>query len=344
MKENKKIIGKGFENIGQNTQKAEASKEPTTVKLGGHLIDEKLRPRPRDLFSDMETLDGIDQSTRDKVAKAQIENEDISIFLNRTDSSTKRAVTALALLLAEKSQITDPEKRNYYTGNAIAKAKSNTEVPVPAFRCSIYEFAKKFSGKKAPSGTHIKHAIGVLKRLEDQKFFYRYVATFTTKGKKSDPKELVRSGYRPLIYLDDLEIKTVGGDIKKEIVIELNPIFIDQIQTKYILAPRNLIELMIQASPSQNIPSSSQNLMYYFMRSYSSKSYTGKIYIDNLYKTIDQINYENKRKSRLENNLKNGLELCKNMGLLNSWSIETGATGKLMLVYTLNIGFTKSKK
>ena len=60
-------------------------------------------------------------------------------------------------------------------------------------------------------------------------------------------------------------------DERKEIVINLHPIFIDQIATKYIELPLDITKRMIEANGSHNISEITQKLIYELARAYSNR-------------------------------------------------------------------------
>lgn len=337
------------------------AKQKTKEKLrsGGHLIDNILKSnKPKE--KQLSIFDTMLQDTRSKVLSVGTTVE----MVNRKGEGIKlskgeyKLLLCLQKLLHEKSQTEDPKKDDYYSGNQgsdiinYTTPQGDVRLRSPKVSFTFYEIAKDYYGGGEIGGENIKVVAKLLSDIADdpeKKALIRYHKVVDMgKGKE---REYFIERYDSLIsiatagYKDILHGKQI--DEKREIVINLHPIFIDQIATKYIELPLDITKRMIEANGSNNISEITQKLIYELARAYSNRRRLSKDEDKNPLYTIGQMTlyYKiaesylppyKKRLPLIEKYLAQAIETAKTIGLLQSYKTEPGATGELNYIFTLS--------
>jgi len=226
----------------------------------------------------------------------------------------------------------------------------------PVISFTLYEVTKEFyGGDTYPSGKNIKDVTQLILNLADdpdKKALIKYKRKFHIEGKKY--REIFIEQYVSLLqistagYTDFLDGKKI--DERREVVVNLHPVFIDQIEDKYIELPLNITKRMIEANGGPNISEITTKLIAELARALSNRK---KLEKDNNSNPVYKIgknrlywkvapNYMNKKTGRakrpklIEEYLTKAIETAIGIGILLEHSVTTGATGELLLQFTLS--------
>lgn len=364
----KYIVNKYREQIAEaKKRKAEAKKEKQAkqkkkekLRSGGHLIDNILKSnKPKD--NQLSIFDTMLQDTKNKVISSGVKPE----MVNRKGEGIKitkgefKLLLSLQALLHEKSQTNNPKGEDYYSGNQgsdliVYNPPEGGEITLKSPRLSftLYEIAKEYYGGADIGGENVKTVAKILYDIAEdpeKKALIRYHKLVEMgKGKE---REYFIEKYDSLVsiatagYKDFIEGKQI--DEKKEIVINLHPVFIDQIATKYIEMPLDITRRMIEANGSQNISDITLKLVYELARAHSNRKRLPKDEDKNPLYTIGQYNLYYKiaetymppyqrRLPLIKKYLAQAIETAKNIGLLLSYETKPGVTGEQNYIFTLS--------
>ncbi len=334
MKENKKIIGKGFENIGQNPKKAEANRLET-IRKPAHLVNQFLKNRSRDqeltLFSEL-------------TKKLEQNNDNFlgGYLLTEIRSSEYKALEALNIILHESSQRIDPSSPSYFMGNV----KTVDEAPVVSF--SLYSFAKELKGGANPSGKDIENAKNLLLNLSKKLYYINYqekVVRTQKGGKKTEELIQTREGWSQLLKVEIRTLETKEGKrVSQEAVVTLDPIFKSQIANHYINIPRDWIKLKQEAYGSKEVPMYVNSLADIILEKIRYKETSFTMYASTIYRKINRRAYESKKWKDLRRHLETSVEVCKKLGILKGFKETTAPDGEIQYIFTTNKEHLKTKK
>lgn len=310
-------------------------------KISAHLIEQTLKE------------DRIQLGLFDPIRAEEIQSIENKSSIDGIDltASEHKIIYSICKLLHNKSQTKDPTREDYYTGDAgaiMVPSKSieapGEKVPAPRIYCTLYEITREYLGGANPSGKHIENVESILTDLKDQKFRFTYKQTIKKKGKADI--ERVITGERPLLHIDLATEKVGEEETLREKIITLEPIFRNQIESKFLLYPQDHIKRIEEAWGSKKIPSFLYSMVDYLNSIRSAKGEQPKgrnareikhsIYVSNLFKKIDPKTLSQGRKTRIQNNTEKALDLCKNIGLLADYEIGTGKTGEKMYIFYIN--------
>jgi len=284
-----------------------------TFPMSGHLIDAKL-----------------------KTTKSEINEIIPRIELSQFED---RVVNSLIKSLYLKSD-KDKKSETYYLGNGEIRIAKNGNL-IAQLIIKPQELYKEITGKKRPNGKDIKEIREALNNLSSKKYPIEY-------RKKIDKEFIVEKNSQPLLSFSSLarfnekeNSKYVKGnnDVftkKEDFIISFNPIFIDQIKTKFVLFPTDLEDKISLASPKR-VKTATNNLRDYLLRGFSNKKYSQQIYKNKL---EDVLNISHQRKARREALLNEALEVCVKVELLENYSITTTSKGE-KFIFKLNPNFVK---
>jgi len=305
-------------------------------KRSGHLTDQILKYHPKKQLS---IWDSLTPTTKQKI-QADVEVKSIVDGI-RLSPSEQKVIDSLTKLLHEKSQNKNPEDSTYYTGNAGAELVQygDTETPAPKIAFTIYELTKEYKGGDYVAGKDIENVKKILQELDSRRYLIKYIETNHQKGGGRIERKI--ETYSSLLRVLELtETEYSGADIElsktEETVIVLNPIFRRQIDSKYLLLPNDINQRTIEAYGSHNISEITLRLRDYLVREHSSRRYTPEISIEKLYWTLSDKWMKESRKKKVREYTEKALEVCKEIGILKSYTIETGAKGEKKIVFTLD--------
>ena len=292
---------------------------------------------PLDLFSE------LSEETRAELEKEKVEiNRELFSGVNLTASEMK-IQDVFSILLSQQSQTEDSEKANYYTGIEASKQTSflgGKGAIAPSIEFSLYTIAKEFKGGKIPSGKDKENVKNILQELEKKKFLIRHTETYINK-KNGGKTTIEREGYRPLFHLD--KVTLTENDINgkqtnkaETLVVVLSPLYRQQIESKYILQPLDIIHQLTIANGSPNIPLATYNLKEYLFRELSSKHYECKITARKLYKTLEPKLMKVPRLQKAKENSTRAIETLIKVGVIERYELSKSQIGEDMYIFYLN--------
>lgn len=337
-------------------QKKKPKEKKTKIRSGGHLIDNILKGgKPTQLS----IFDNLLQETRDKIVSSGASIE----LINRKGEGIKlskgeyRLLLCLTNLLYKKSQTDNTKEDNYYTGDKTYEIEEwevkgkEVRVKTPQIGFTLYEITKEYYGEEAIGGENVRTVSKLLYDLAEdpnKKALMRYTRIVALDRNKT--REYFIERYDSLINIATAGYKEMlnGAQIdeRREIVVGLHPIFIDQIADKYIELPLDLTQRLIGAYGSPNISEITTKLILELYRAHSNRR---KLIKDEGGNPIYQIGEEklfyriaedymppNRRRIPLiREYLNKSIETAKSIGLLLNYEVKPGATGDKIYHFTL---------
>ena len=315
-------------------------------KRSGHLTDQILKyTYPPDESGQLNLWEILEDGTKKDIQVAGVERSEIVEGIKLTPSETK-VIDSLCKLLHQNSQTTEPDKRDYYTGNEapeLVEYKGET-TPAPKLAFTLYELTKEYVGiDKKVAGKEIENVANVLLRLSNKQFLLRYKEETYKKGGGTIVKEL--EIFQKIINLPTFRMREYskeGIELSKteETLVILHPIFRRQIDSKFILYPNDITKRTIIAYGSPNVSDITIRLRDYLMRELSSKHYEPEIGLERLYYQLAEKWMKESRKTKVKQYTEKALETMINLGLLESYKFKTAKTsGEPKVVFTLNKDF-----
>ncbi len=325
-----------------------------SVRHSGHFVDQKLKYKPSSnmisFFNEVRSGD-----LRNKIQNKEIEVKALGIQLT---TSEDRLLNALQRLLHEKSQNIKPNEPGYYMGNEL-----RTLVPFgaekkesPTISVKPSELYKAFLEKSNYSSHEIKHVRDTLSSLEGKKFLLTYKRTRYEKRKGIrvavfDIIEEWQGLVKVIKFLEGVE----GGELLKRengveieenrggVVIGLNPILVDQINSKYVEYPQDINKRMTVAAGGSRYVTESMNLLRDFLlRALSAKQQTAEIENEKLIYTLRLDKYLKRRQKTLAGKKVDGaISVAKKLGLIVSHEMSTNKLGLPKHIFHLNPKFNK---
>ena len=324
-------------------------KKPIKLKknrLSGHLVDEKLKYETPGMPS---LFDKLMPETRQKIEDSKLEVKVEGIKLTPPEN---KLVFALNFILNEKSQNRNPKAEDFCSGNLppqIVPYGINQEKKAAVLKFKPAELYKAYMGKDDYSGADIQYINNVLHQLELKKFLVKYDRVKKVKnGKKletlTDRIEDFQSLIKIVSFIPDLtteekEMLDKGDnsirESKGEMVIALNPIFTDQIDTKFIDIPADTNRRLVIAAGGHNkVTSSMHILMEWMLRDLSAGRTKREFNEENLPYVLGLENYLNQgRKKKLNERIAKDVQAMVNLGILLEASKQPNSTGGMKWVF-----------
>jgi len=324
-----------------------------TMRKSAYYIDHLLRydyPK-RGGGDQLELWASVDPDIKEKI-------EDHSVLVEgiKLSPGEYKLIDCINYLLHTKSQTTAPgEEKTFYSGNEPAQivpyGKERSVAPI--IRIKPSELYNQYKAGKKPSGEDIKEVKSLLQGLQDRKFYIRYQRKVKAQGKNKEDKIQRIETYAPLLHIlkfyeyTQEEVNRVDSgdrelkDRREELIIQLNPIFKDQINTQYIRYPLDIDRRMLIAhGGSHKRQQSTLLLRDYLLREFSHKRYKPEINYDKLLYQLGLEKYiKESRKQLIKKNLSKAIEVNKNLGLLLRVEEATGSQGQLKYIFHLNKDF-----
>jgi hypothetical protein len=326
----------------------EQAKKKILFKKSGHLVDQILKVAPREST----TLDLFSELSEETKMELQEEGVEISRELlsgiNLTASEMK-IQDVFSILLYQQSQTKDSKKPGYYTGVKPEQTSSylgGKGTIAPGIELSYFSIAKEFTGKKNPSGVELKNVKKILDELGKKKFLMRHKETRT--NPKTGTKAIIdRTGYRTLFHIDEatltLEDKDGNQTAKgKTFIIVLNPIYREQIETRFILQPLDIIQQLTLANGSPNIPLATQRFKEYLFQiiAQKPKGYPEhKIGARKLYEKLEPKLMEVPRIAKVKENTTRAIETLLKMEIIDRYELGKNNIGEDMYTFYINKNF-----
>jgi hypothetical protein len=331
-----------FRNICYEILKNENKKTPNKYRKSGALQDQQLKYNyPKDKTPDL--WDNLSSKTIEKIERLNVERSTIVEGIKLTPSETK-LLDSLCKLLHNKSENNNALEDNYYTGNKLPVLSipygEDKKAIAPRLFFTAYEITKEYVGGEYVSGKDINNVKNIINQLDKKRFLISY-KEINWKGKGHARTENKIEEYQHLIRIGQLsqtEYNEENTEISRneDIIIELNPIFRSQIDSKFILYPEDIIKRTHIAYGSHNVSEIAINLREYLIREHSYKRYKPEITIDRLYYQLAEKWMKEGRKKKVKEYLFKALDMVMNLGLLDSYEEATTISGEAKMIFYLN--------
>jgi hypothetical protein len=332
--------------LQEERDSAQDKKPRKSYRLSSHLSEQIVKGPQLSLFE--QALQEVSSEPASK-----------KIYLD-LNTNEQMVVLALGKALHLLSQTDSPEAPDYYMGNRdeipqihqtptetkhpVVKDDEYTTLPVPQIMTSTQMVAREYMGGVAPSGADKRTVEKLLRNLATRHFKISYVKKSTLKDRHGKPviREQAVAQKRPLIFIDTYTDKRTpeGGPSqeKKKLLVTFNPVFIDEIQTKYSEFPEDYIKRLRENWPGRTIPKVLLQLGLYLNQVRSGRNNNlepHEIYIPNLMNKLDPANYKI-RKTQTVEQVQACLDCCIKCGFISSWKKGPGATGELKYFIYIN--------
>jgi hypothetical protein len=188
-------------------------------------------------------------------------------------------------------------------------------------------------------GKDLKNVVSILQELDTKRFLVSYIETTKTKDGGRIEKKI--EDFKKLIHILNIsqttfDKKDIEIEKKEETIILLSPIFIRQIDSKFILYPNDINKRTIIAYGSHTISEITFRLRDYLIRELSSKRYAPEIGLNKLYFLLAEKWMKENRKKKVIEFTNKAIETCKKLGLLINFEIKTASNGDSKIVFQLN--------
>lgn len=333
------------------------SKKIPKIRHSGHLVDQKLKPSGSryDDCTFLETLSGETQKKIHLCSDVNIRAEGI-----RLTPSQDKLLNAILKLLHDKSENRNTLSENFYAGNVVGEmvqyggngqiARSST---IRIFPSELY---KSYMDNHDYSRADIKFIKKVLRETELQKFLIIYERRRelkNEKGKKEyrfDRIEDFQSLFKIVSFFEGLTEEEVekldsGSDLlrdrKGELIIALNPLLTDQINSKYVEYPSDINKRTVIAAGGYKLVTESMlALRDYMLRELSARRFQCEINEERLLLILKLENYiKSKRKKIIQQRVEDAIQFIKNLGLIENCDRVIGALGQWKYVFHLRKEF-----
>ena len=214
---------------------------------------------------------------------------------------------------------------------------------------------KEYLGKDEYSGKDTVNIKNTLINLSEKKYIIQYDRhRKVKKGNKeeflTDRIEDIQSLIKIMSYIEGMTAKEVkildSGDTsfreqKEELIIALNPLLTDQINSKYIEYPSDINQrTMIASGGALRVTESIIDLRDYMMREISVHRYKCELDESTLINQIRLSSYARSgRRKLVAQRINESIEANKKLGLILKSKKEIGAKGQIKYVFTLNPDF-----
>lgn len=323
------------------------------VRQSGHLTDQKLKYQKPKNQNQPSLFDILSPEIIQKIEESKLEIKAEGIKLTPPEH---KLVNALNSILYEKSQTKDSKKEDFYSGNEpfelVAYGVPNQKAKAAVLKFKPSELYKAYMGKDDYTGQDILYINNILYHLESKKMLIKYDRVKKVK-EKNGFKELTDriEDFQPLIKIlyfipnltneekenldnKDSPVKTSRG----EMIIALNPIFIDQIDTKFIELPADTNRRLVIAAGGHNKVTASMNiLMEYMLREISNSRYKAEINEKNLPFLLNLETYVKQgRKKLLQERIDKDIQAIINIGIINKVEKKPNSVGGIKYIFYLN--------
>lgn len=285
------------------------------VRIGGHLIDHELK-RKR-----ISCTDDVLERGEDAV----LENK--MLELAKLDFSEKRVLNGIAMLLHQKSSnTTNPESyTDYYTGNLQGeRVRYSGEVATaPVLSIRLYELAKLIYGEGVGGGDIGKVRL-TLERLASKKYVLHEYYRETRSGHGITAREAMP--IFSILRWQQAERHNTEGEVVKRaevVVLQLSPLFRDQIADKYITYREDFYPRLAKASGKTT--EAVHEFMMYLLREVSAGRVKCEITQSRLIVVmmLERVAKQG-RAQRLENAISKAIETGKRMNVIARHYIRKG--------------------
>ena len=288
--------------------------------------------------------------------RAMIERKSISVeLINQRgakielNGSEWKLIDVLCELLHEQSiNNNEPKEANFYVSRygQHQTAYGSITAPTEQLVFGLYEITKKYKGEERVSGKDIE-TVGKILQEWDSNNEKRVLIRYKREILKTDKSKRVQliEAFQPLIIIASeqfIDYTPDGKETKssKDTIVYLNPIFRDQIETKYINYPIGLTKRMIEAWGGHDIPEMVFKLRDYLAREHSSKRFKCEISIEKLYWQLSEKWMKQGRRKRVHTYMEKSIQTIIKLGLIKEYSLEMNKKGEPKIIFLLNEKWT----
>lgn len=323
----------------------------------GHWVEQKFKiHEPIKVEGQLSLFERLSPSVAGEVRKYEIKYDGVKLT-----PQEDRLVSALYSLLRKNSENKDLNSEKFYKGNyeenlASIRWGETFEKPA-ALRIVPAELYKAYLGNENYSGKEIEDINRTLKALEAKRFLITYDRTRkirterNTTENRTDRIETTMPLIQVMKYTRDLtdheKARLDRGEMsgrkdRGELIIALNPILTDQIQSKYVEYPSdiNLRTVIAAGGHPKMVTQAINNLRdwLFFMR--SNKLGEVQLNADKLPRLLKLDNYvQQGRKKLVRARIEEAIQACKNLRLILDVKETYGAEGQLKYIFILNPDF-----
>jgi len=353
-----------------NQQQAETAEASQSYKMSAHLLGQTIKiPKPKapTLFDLLDNLpEGQQQSVIETYGgnyeeyqingtkPAEIRSIAEGVNVKATE---RKLIDALCLLLHTSSNNTNEERGDYYTGNQEPELVKYPDLigkqKAPRLSFTLYEIAKAYHGKDAIGGFDLENTRKTLEDLSAKSFLISYERkTYPTaedaknkRNKKGQQlqyiKEIVET-YEPLVRvirssLEEYYEGEATPERTTEILVQLSPIFRDQINSYFIRIPQDLARRTHIAHGNKPPSKEALRLRDYCLAHIAKKKYTFELNLETLCELCanDTKPGQRQRWYRIRERVDEALKTCTRLGLITNVANGTNATGGAKFIFTL---------
>ena len=328
-------------------------KKARKIRQSGHFVDQKLK-RNDEATS---IFDCLRKETKDKILQTNpIEIRAEGIKLTPVQD---RLINGLLRLLSEKSENRNEKSEKFYAGNhpfrIVPYGGNGQEGRSSVIRLYPSELYTAYLDRNDYSGDEIKAIKSVLQETEQQKFLIIYERQYQIskngrKEKCTDRIEDFQSLFKIISFFEGLtedEKRALNTGCEKiresrgELIIALNPLLTDQINSKYVEYPADINRrTMIAAGGYKFVTESTIALRDYILREISAKRRNSEINEDNLIRLLKLEKYlKAKRRKLIENRIQSAIQTVRNLGFIMKCEKVIGAEGQWKYAFYLNLDY-----
>ncbi|MCD8423540.1 hypothetical protein [Tenacibaculum finnmarkense] len=327
-----------------NIEKSTDLKNKGNFKRSGHITDQFLKYNyPKDKKPML--FNSLKPELKKRIETKGIEHSEIIEGIKLTPAETK-VIDTLCKLLHHNSQTLKPNNKDYYTGNVTDIKRVNygdSIAIVPQLTVTLYDLTKEYKAGARVSGKDLENVSKILLNISKKNFLIKYKEEI---NKKDGTKTVIEiEDYKPILNLPNFKITEYSKEgiitsKTESTLIELNPIFIRQIDTKFIVYPEDINKRTLIAYGNNNCSEATFTLREYLAKYLALKNYNPEIMIDRLYYLLAEKYMKSSRKSKVKQLTEKALDTMIKLGLLESFKIETAkTTGEPKIIFKINKNF-----
>jgi len=302
-------------------------RKKSKYKKGGHFVDLQLKyDYPPDKNKQLNIFD-LSEETREDIESAGISTSQVVIGLPLTPSETK-LIDCFFKILHETSQTYDPKREDYYSGPAyeLVRYGDDERAIAPKLIFTLYNLTKEYKGGAYVTGKDIQNVQTIINSLSSKSFLIKYTEKSKIKGTTNTLVREIEEFTKLIRVIKLRETEYTKDNIelskKEETIIQLNPIFTRQIDSKYIQYPSDINERTILAYGSHNVSTAALMLRDYLIRLQGSKQLPRKIPLDRFYHILAEKWMKEGRKKKVKEFAEKALETVIALGILISYEIK----------------------
>ena len=325
------------------------------IRVSGHYIDQKLKyAKQLDLFEILET------ETLETIPETETSTTVIGIPLTPTQD---KFIQSCLNLLYKKSNTNIDQKNNpaepdkFYRGNlpTTQRRDLNMDKKTPAIIITPHELYKEYAQSNDYSG----ETINIVQRTQEELTQKRWLMVYKRKRKEQSGNSFVTKTdkveeYQPLLRLIKYSVGLTENEDKRldknpsrminektKFVIYLHPIFVDQLETKFILTPPDISKRTeIASGGAHKVTEAINCLRDYLLRALSNKTYKVVIDKSKLPEILRLQGYiKNGRKKLITQRVENSIQAVKNLGLATEVNEIYGKNQQPQYQFILNKDF-----